>query len=269
MFFPLAQCTEASIRHRTPKTPNESEFTEQCKALVSDTQYQYADGSSTASHQDLNCETPDGKIYTVEGEGISPQWIKSRLESHELISGDSDLILPAGAKLAKGKIKLNGPPELKNRPDKEKRRKLAQTGEKTVLVVRVEAPAGISTTATMAELADSVFGADSGLLEANDPVNLRSQYLECSHRKLSFTLAGSRPRVDTTLGGSSISNGAVTVKVNTAVSEGADGTMRNEISETLKTMFGVSSPIVLADYLMYCLPPGTMSGIAYAYINSW
>eukprot|EP00957_Ditylum_brightwellii_P196488 14971448-Ditylum_brightwellii.AAC.1 len=34
-------------------------------------------------------------------------------------------------------------------------------------------------------------------------------------------------------------------------------------------MFGVSNPSKLANHVMYCLPPGTMSGIAYAYINSW
>jgi hypothetical protein len=33
--------------------------------------------------------------------------------------------------------------------------------------------------------------------------------------------------------------------------------------------FGVSNPSALANHVMYCLPTGTMSGIAYAYINSW
>jgi hypothetical protein len=47
-----------------------------------------------------------------------------------------------------------------------------------------------------------------------------------------------------------------------------DGIMRNAITAALNENFGVS-PSNLADHVMYCLPAGTMSGIAYAYINSW
>ena len=45
--------------------------------------------------------------------------------------------------------------------------------------------------------------------------------------------------------------------------------MRGDIDDALKTKFSVSSASQLADHVMYCLPPGTMSGIAYAYINHW
>jgi len=37
----------------------------------------------------------------------------------------------------------------------------------------------------------------------------------------------------------------------------------------LNSQFGVGSPTVLADHVLYCFPPNTMSGIAYAYYNSW
>ena len=45
--------------------------------------------------------------------------------------------------------------------------------------------------------------------------------------------------------------------------------MRPAITAALNAQFGVSSPTQLADHVMYCLPAATMSGIAYAYINSW
>ena len=45
--------------------------------------------------------------------------------------------------------------------------------------------------------------------------------------------------------------------------------MRNAVTAALNAQFGVTSPNQLADHVMYCLPAGTMEGIAYAYINSW
>ena len=48
-----------------------------------------------------------------------------------------------------------------------------------------------------------------------------------------------------------------------------DVTMRNAITSELNRLFVFSSPTSLANHVMYCLPPGTMSGIAYAFVNSW
>jgi hypothetical protein len=45
--------------------------------------------------------------------------------------------------------------------------------------------------------------------------------------------------------------------------------MENAITAALKHNFRVSSPGALADHVMYCLPPGTMNGIAYAYVGHW
>ena len=66
---------------------------------------------------------------------------------------------------------------------------------------------------------------------------------------------------------SNIRNGVLTVQVSTAVSDG-DSTMKNAITSKITEVFG-KAPNQIADYVMYCLPPNTMSGIAYAYINSW
>ena len=58
------------------------------------------------------------------------------------------------------------------------------------------------------------------------------------------------------------------VTVSTLVGAG-DGVMKNDITAALNAKFGVSSPTALATHVMYCLPPGTMSGIAYANMPGW
>jgi len=153
------------------------------------------------------------------------------------------------------------PPGLAKKQAKKNNRRLAVVeGNRSVLVVRVEA-ANASTGFTTLELSDSVFGT------YGDAVNLKSQYLACSHNKLNFVPANSRAKVSGA-SGSNILDGAVTVQVSTTTGEG-DSVMRNAITTALNAQFGVTSPSQLANHVMYCLPPGTMSGIAYAFINSW
>ena len=108
-----------------------------------------------------------------------------------------------------------------------------------------------------ADLSNYVFGTNG------DTVNLKSQYAACSHGQLNFN-----PAADRGGGGPSISNGVVTITVTTRTRQG-DNRMRNAITDKLNQVFGVNSPDALADHVMYCLPPRTMNGIAYAYINHW
>jgi hypothetical protein len=80
----------------------------------------------------------------------------------------------------------------------------------------------------------------------------------CSFDKLNFVPAQH----------SKITDGVVTITVPTNTTEG-DAVMRNAITAEINRVFEVSSPRNIADHVMYCLPPNTMNGIAYAYINSW
>jgi len=60
------------------------------------------------------------------------------------------------------------------------------------------------------------------------------------------------------------------VTINRNVLGVSDGIIRNAVTSALNAQFGVSSPSLLADHLMYCLPPGTFregDWIGYAYIN--
>jgi hypothetical protein len=69
-------------------------------------------------------------------------------------------------------------------------------------------------------------------------------------------------------GTTDITNGVVDIKVPYSKSAG-DSVVRNAVTTKINSVFGVGSPVELANHVMYCLPSGTMSGIAYAYINSW
>ena len=63
------------------------------------------------------------------------------------------------------------------------------------------------------------------------------------------------------------SNGVVSIQVSTNTSQG-DEIMVNDITSKLTQVFG-TSPRNIATHVMYCLPPNTMNGVAYAYINHW
>jgi hypothetical protein len=135
------------------------------------------------------------------------------------------------------------------------------TGDRKILVVRVIADNG-STTAEEDDLVRGVF---------DDSVNVATQYRACSHGKLNFIKADNRAPVagkndDGVETG--ISHGVTTVRVRMSTNDGDYG-MRNAITAALNENFDVSSPAQLADHVMYCLPAGTMSGIAYAYVDSW
>jgi hypothetical protein len=139
---------------------------------------------------------------------------------------------------------------------RELRRLAIYEGDKSVLAVRVIASDG-QTSSSEATISDSVFGT------SGDPVNLASQYGACSHGKLNIVKPPNQSS-----GGLSINEGVVTVTLPTTSTTTGDVTMRNAISSALETAFGVPA-YQIADHLMYCLPPNTMGGIAYAFMNSW
>ncbi|KAL3761422.1 hypothetical protein ACHAWU_007381 [Discostella pseudostelligera] len=100
--------------------------------------------------------------------------------------------------------------------------------------------------------------------------NLKSQYAACSANKLIIDKAPDRSMTSNPNDGTTaISNGVVDIKVALAVAPGSDGNIINAVTTKINSVFGVTSPNQLANHVMYCLPSGTMNGIAYAYINSW
>ena len=222
-------------------------FEEDCTAFVID---KYDIGSFLA------CEIPSGMIYEIPE--IDEKFIEENFEGGNFVSGETEITFPGGAFIDKSDQTISSAGRLgglvltkkKNIPT-DRRNLAAVTGDKTVLVVRVIATDG-STTANMAQLSDSVFGTDG------DTVNLKLQYSDCSQEQLNII-----PAVR-----SGITNGVITVNVDVSTSQG-DNIMRNAIFSALNTKFGVSHPRQIANHGMYCLPQGTMKGIAYAVTNGW
>ena len=230
------------------RSRNLGRFDESCTALIVD---MYEVGIF------LECETPSGMIYEVPE--ADENFIAENFENGPFVLSETDIVFPSGSFIDKSNNTISSSIITSNFVLKKKKnvpteRKLiaAATVTKSVLVVCVIASDG-STTANEATLSDGVLGTNG------DPVNLKSQYADCSQGQLNF-----EPAAPCT----GITNRATTVTVTVSKTQG-DVTMRKAISAALNTKFGVTSPTQIANHVMYCLPPGTMSGIAYAFINSW
>ena len=239
--------------------------------MLVDVQYPPGSGQQT-DDQWLACQDTNGLAYKVAS--ANKAWIKENFSNgNKFKSGETELVFDSDAvlDLSTNEIKSKSPPGLMkkevnngngnngNGNGSNKRQLAVTTGEKSILVVRVVA-ANASPTATESRLGDSVFGT------LGDPVTLKSQYSKCSHGGLTILPADDRDGMD---GANAvlIRNGTVTVTVSSSTTDG-DGIMVNDVTAKLQSMFGTSASN-LANHVMYCLPPGTMSGIAYAYINSW
>ena len=204
---------------------------------------------------ELVCATPSGLYYTVP---VDQDFIKKNFIEGPYEPGKTKLSFPGGAMINPNTAKIVTPdvhPRLTH--DKTQKGLRANAiGEYEYLVVRVIA-IDDSTTLSESQLGDSVFGTNG------DPVNIKSQYGLCSHGKNIVVESADR------IGNSTnIFQGVVTITVNVTTSEG-DAVMRNEITSEINAQFGVSHPMELTDHALYCIPPNTMSGIAYAFIYSW
>mmetsp|Transcript_38211 Transcript_38211/g.68890 ORF Transcript_38211/g.68890 Transcript_38211/m.68890 type:complete len:576 (+) Transcript_38211:87-1814(+) len=238
----------------------------------------HEDGKSD-SWETLNVEFSNGATYELTNADAT--WAKGAAKG--LQSGVDRIQLPANAVInSQGKIDMKGGKpkgevkgffgrdleesgvprtEEQERNLAELRRRQLKTGTRSVLAVRV-----VTTDKTVgygeAALSDDVFGT------TGDVVNLRTQYSACSHGQLDFQPISDKDMTSNPNDGTTnIRNGVVTIKVNNASTEG-DGVVRPATTNALTAAFGIAARD-LADHVMYCLPPGTMSGIAYAYINSW
>jgi aspartate carbamoyltransferase regulatory subunit len=208
---------------------------------------------------ELQCSTPSDMVYTIPH--VDTAWIRQKETSGELISGETLLDIPPNTFINKKTqtLSLDAPPTLVNDIEDtgiRKRRHLAvTTGVKTVLVVRVSATDS-TTSSSEAQLASDIFG-DNG-----DQINLKSQYNDCSFGKIEMTKAADRDGAST-----NIRNGVVTISPSVSTSVG-DQSMVNTISAKLAEEFSTAASN-LADHVMYCLPPGTFEGLAYAYLNGF
>jgi hypothetical protein len=207
-----------------------------------------------------NVELADGTFYELIN-------LSEEYDDSDWITGVTHLALPPNVDYnADGTIDMKGtsPRFVENIDTRSENR---FEGRKSVLVVRVVAAENKTTVMDESSLADSIFGID------NDTVNLVSQFDDCSYGKLKFVTATPRSGKSVNSGSTDIINGVATVHVPVKVEKGT-AEMRNAVSKELNAIFSTTNPQELADYVIYCLPPGTFatgtySTVGYAYYNNW
>ncbi|GFH49885.1 hypothetical protein CTEN210_06361 [Chaetoceros tenuissimus] len=229
--------------------------------------------------QFMTCETPSGKSYKVKA--IDKAFIKKNFGNGKLVSGEVELEFDEDAMIDESTAEIisKSPPGLAKKKNgngngngngphgRQLQTQIGNcgtyvggscAGTRTVLAVRVVA-ADKTTSASESELSDSIFGTSHNIFGiSGDSLNLKSWYNQCSYNQLNFIPAE----------GTDINDGVITVTVPSSTTNG-DSVMNNDIVAALNAKFNVSSPTQIANHIMYCLPTGTMSGIAYANINHW
>jgi hypothetical protein len=244
--------------------------------LVSVTEY----GQEAGQHdEDSNIEI-DGKIYEIDPQESGGKKIKS---------GDK-VIIPKGTALGtkSAKASTNGAMiktkeedgggkkkrerqrgklferYLKTTRTDEQERNVEQLhrhlysttfGPKSVVAVKVVVSDGAYHQSEN-YLRDEVFGTNS------DAFNLKSAYAQCSAGQLNFNPKENTSGAD----GASINNGVLTITLPSMKAADGDVAIREAVTDRIKELFG-NDMTKVADYWMYCLPPGALSGVAYAYIN--
>mmetsp|Transcript_23984 Transcript_23984/g.47645 ORF Transcript_23984/g.47645 Transcript_23984/m.47645 type:complete len:619 (-) Transcript_23984:88-1944(-) len=284
--FSFSTANAAGVRGKDSNTSKQQRRVLQgntpAKYLVQDIQYEHDEsGRRLNLFQNLpekldTVELEDGLIYTVAGGFVPPGWtvsgqdiflppstiIDDATATITLPNSGSDRLLEGDAYVPEVESTIT---EDQERNLSELRRQMAVvTGQKTVLAVKIVVSDG-AYGFDPSYLECKVFGTTNGSeSNCNDSYHLTNGYSECSYGKLTLTKAAARTGSGNV---SSISNGVVTVTLPTTSTTAGDGTVRNAVTSALNSAFG--SATSLADHLMYCLPPNTMNGIAYAYINSW
>ena len=168
-----------------------------------------------------------------------------------------------GAHIKDGVLKVPGDAQITLKPKKpvstDNISLNASSVTKKVLVLRADTPSE-STSSTRAQISNAVFGTNG------DPVNLKSQYAECSYNKLTFNPVSS-------LNGINIANGVGEVTLSSTVTTMDRYGAMNAMLGAANAKYGNLETLVdngSLDYVMLCVPPGTAgSWIAYAYPNSW
>lgn len=256
------------IHHRTLESDVE------CIFLKKDIMYERGD-LNQGPHSELDCEllpstkAAEGRVgrtfKLLDLQNLPPEISEQELESGvDTLSIPSALIkgqtiqIPKGAAVRTQKRRKRADNFFDDTAE-EGRRQLAQTGDKTVLVLRVETTGFRSApTVSANHLSNAVFGTDG------DPVNLVSQYAACSFGKLTFS-----PFETSNTSISFAAPGVIEVSIPTPQNYTRTGFEKDkylvsEATEYLNTIFDNTFPF---DFVMICLPADTMGGIAYAWKN--
>jgi Gametolysin peptidase M11 len=132
---------------------------------------------------------------------------------------------------------------------------LLSTGKRTVIVLRIVGR-DAATSATEAQLADDIFGANG------DGLNLKTGYDRCSYGQLQIEPLTTNARIGP--------DGVYTVKLpNIIIAGKSRDAVYNAALAQATADLGVA-PNFLANHVMFCIPPGTSGNwLAYSIPNHW
>ena len=183
------------------------------------------------------CEDAQGRIIDFQNVQYSSEFKDPRvgtLESgktifHGLVESQSDSTVVVNKVLGFSS------------PDDSSHRRLATTGTRSVLLVRIKA-SDAETTPSESDLANKVFGVGS-----EDSFNLVSGYDQCAYGKLKLIPTDE------------VQNGVYTLELDMEVIGEKSTDIRSAAIEKLRTDMGVSNLNDKFDHVAFCLPPGTKS----------
>jgi len=238
---------------------------EGCTYYEVDVQYENGEMPS-GSHEMDACELTNGKMVDIIGLDNEFKYANKG----KLVSGRTKLSI-VGASMKSGKLYVPNTfqvqmaqVQIEKKPISNKD-KISIMGfgtsqvTKKVLVIRATAP-DASTTSTMSQISDKIFGTDG------DSYNLKSHYAACSYNELLFEPFSGNMNGETIVAGV----GDVTLTSNIV---GVDkNVVKQNMLDAADEKYGdLSTKITNSelDYVMLCLPPGTGSWVAYAYVNGW
>ena len=206
-----------------------------------------------------------GLSFPIQATRVQNQMMISMLQSGDLVSGYSTLLLPGseigtsggdeesvflplGHEISLGK---------KNSHAQGHRHLAVVTGKKPILAVKVHA-LDHSVIATPAQISNDIFGTNG------DPVNMKSQFFACSMGKLNIE-AGDASNVQ-----HEVAPGVIEVNIPINLEGNSRATIKNAITTAVQAKLGFSLPGPYHQ-VMYIVEKCYLDcgWAAYAYINSW
>lgn len=196
--------------------------------------------SEAPLEEDWRAECEKDGLFTLIS--WSPSTVKNAVSNGLLISGTSQL--ETNSIVIENEV-IQAREDLSGIVNIGQHRALSAFGSKTLLVVRINTLDSFTSEQT-GQISDDVFGT------RGDLVNAKQQYKACSFDQLELTPFQDEYTVD----------GVREISIPFNIAQQSKMFLQNEVTKLL----GKSN----ADYVMYCMPPGSNGKwIAYAYINGW
>ena len=254
-----AEDTHAVVRDRNLMTA-EKAMAAYIHSAADGTDMQEFEGYLTTAH------FPTGDVQRFQfPNGLSRRIINlAPLDDMASSGGAKPMVMVTGKLIDSGSTidAMGNLPKTIRDEDESKQTRAGAAQTKTVLVVRVMANDG-NTTATAAELSDDIFGTGTA-----DQLSVKEGYNSCSYGQ--FVLNPLTSWSGT--GSGTIGTGTTTVTVSANANNMDIATFEDDITMAINTQFGVTSPSDLADFVLYCAPPGVKDGTrtnwGYAYSYS-